>query len=137
MSDLRLKSGTTFSPQGIDFVDPKTKYTVSGYERSIDGAVRMMIAHRRANPATFNQAEHAPFSETLVRQEYLRHIFTKRPDLFQGQPTPSVTRTETGFPKQCPNCQGTNFEPEYCKTCGSGNRTSGYRCTSCNKLFGL
>jgi len=137
MSELRLRPGVNFAPAGHPFVDPKTGFKVDAYERGISGAVDILIGHRKANPRTFNPNEYQHFSPSLVKQELLRHLHSKAPQLFKGEPVPAVARTETGFPSKCPNCSGTAFSPQWCPTCGSGQRQIGFICDGCKKTFPL
>lgn len=135
MSELRLKSGVSFAPSGMAFVDKKTGFKVDAYERGIDGARDILIGHRRANPKVFNPEEFQHFSPTLVKQELLRHLHSKAPQLFKGEAVPVTTRTESGMPKQC-TCGGTEFNPHQCPTC-DGHRIDGYSCVKCGKITGL
>lgn len=136
MSELRLKSGVSFLPNGMDYIDKRTGYKVSAYERGLENAVSMLIEHRKANPRVYPASEYVWFSPSAVKQEFLRMAYETRPDLFKGQPVATATRTENGFPKACP-CGGTSFSPEYCRTCGSGQRITGHRCDKCGKLYSL
>ncbi len=134
MSNLRLKPGNNFVPMGMPFIDARTGKSFDGYERSIDGAVAMIIEHRKRNPRSYPANEGQWFSPSLVRQEFLRHIQTKAPQLLvNGGGAPVATMTAEGLPDKCV-CGGTSFSPEYCKTCGSGQRISGYKCDSCGKI---
>lgn len=136
MNELRLKSGVQFAPSGMAFTDPVTGFKVCPYERGIAGAVQILIDHRRANPAKYDQKAFEHFSPALVKQELLRHLFEKAPHLFKGEPMPMVTRTDAGFPKACTQCVGTEFDQTECPTC-SGHRINGYRCKQCGKSYGL
>ncbi len=135
MSDLRLKSGTKFCPSGFPYTDPKTGFKADAYERGFDGAIAMLIQHRQANPKIYPAGEPQHFSPALVKQEFLRHLADKVPQIFAEAPAPSVVRTAAGVPEVC-TCGGTEFEPHQCPTCG-GSRIDGYRCKSCGKITGL
>lgn len=108
---------------------------MDGYERSIAGAVDMLIQHRKANPRVFPVGEFRHFSPALVKQEFLRHLKEKAPHVIADEPVPAMTRTETGMPQTC-TCGGAEFEPHQCPTCG-GSRIDGYKCVKCGRITGL
>ncbi len=135
MSELRLKAGVQFAPAGHPFIDPRTGFKADGYERSIAGAVALLIEHRRANERIYPPSEQQWFSPALVRQEFLRHLFDKVPHIFAGPVTAPVVRAASGAPETC-SCGGVSFSPNYCKTCGSGQVQMGWVCDSCNKIIG-
>lgn len=134
MSDLKLKAGVSFAPSGVPFIDKKTGFKVDAYERGIDGAISILINHRKANsPRIFPADSWEYFSPSAVKQELLRHLQDKAPHLIAGAAVPATTRTESGLPKQCV-CGGVKFSPNYCKTCGSGQVQSGWICDGCGKI---
>lgn len=134
MSELRLRAGVQFAPAGYPFVDPRTGYKVDAYERSIVGAVDMLIAHRKANERIYSPSEPQWFSPSLVKQEVLRHLFDKAPHIFAGPVAAPVARAASGAPEKC-SCGGTSFSVNYCKTCGSGMVPMGWICDSCKKII--
>lgn len=135
MSDLRLKPGVKFGVIGFPYTDPKTGFKVDAYERSIDGAVALLIEHRKANsPRIFPASEPQWFSPSAVRQEIYRHFQEKSPQLIAGPAAASVEREATGKPVAC-MCGSTDIGPNFCKTCGSGQVQMGWMCRGCGKIF--
>lgn len=134
MSNLRLKPGKNFVPQGMPFRDPRTGRLFDAYQYSVDGVITMIIEHRQNHPKHYPPNETQWFMPTLVRQEFLRHIKLIDPRLLadggDAAPNPPV---QSGAPTQC-TCGGTAFSPEYCPTCGNGKRIIGYKCDKCGKV---
>lgn len=135
MNELRLKAGAKFAPSGFPFIDPKTGFKADAYERSFDGAIALLIEHRKANPRVYPPSEPQHFSPALVKQEILRSLVDKAPQIFAEAPAPTAVRASTGVPESC-ICGSTEFKPHYCVTCGGG-RIDGHQCVKCGKLFGL
>ena len=135
MSNLRLKSANGFAPSGMAYTDPRTGRQFDGYERSVDGAIQMIIEHRRRNPKAYPESEGQWFEFTSVKQEFLRHIFTKNPSLFKGNSEMVNPPQKQNVPAKC-SCGGTIFSPTYCPTC-AGQRINGYKCDGCGKIFGI
>ncbi len=134
MNDLRLKPGVKFAPAGHPFVDRRTGFKADAYERSISGAVEMIIQHRLANNRIYDPKEPQHFSPALVRQELFQQLNEKVPHIFAGDPPKAVERTDAGKPVAC-TCGSENIAPNYCKTCGSGKVQMGWACQTCGKIF--
>ena len=122
---LRLKAGIKFAPSGLPFTDVRTGATFDGYERSITGAVDMIIEHRQRNPQHYPPNEAQWFEQASVRQEFYRQLFPSRPDMFVQVPDNPPPPLD---PQTCHACGSHEINQIECPTCGQGkviSRTCG------------
>jgi len=125
---LFLKSGVAFAPSGMPFTDQRTGRQFDGYQLSIEVAVKEIIFHRKSNPNKYPEDEKQWFDESLVRQEFLTHIYSKRPDLFKIQKTESQKQIDEA--RKCFNCGSSDIGESICPTC-SGRKVIGKKCNTC------
>ena len=123
---LKLLPGLKFAPLGFPFVDPRTGGKFDGYEKSIKGAVVAIIHHRIANPAIYPKEESQWFDQVLVRQEYYRQLYSKRPELFVAV----LDQPFQADPDACQYCGSSDISEILCPTC-SGRRVTSRTCRTC------
>jgi hypothetical protein len=133
---LRLKPGHSgFAPSGMAYTDPRTGGKFDGYERSIEGAIALIIEHRKKNPRIYPANEPFHVEHSNVRQEFYRHLHSKRPDMFVTATVVQASQAQSKSGERCYQCGGTEFEETVCPTC-SGRRVTSRTCKGCGaKLF--
>lgn len=128
---LRLKPGSNgFAPSGMAYADPRTGAKFDGYEQSISGAVRQLIAHRQKNPKIYPPSEIQHFDVSSVTQEFYRHLHAQRPEMFVVAASIQMNTAQAGNPDSCFQCGATEFIEELCPTCG-GRKVISKKCKVC------
>jgi hypothetical protein len=128
---LRLKPGHSgFAPSGMAYTDPRTGGKFDGYERSIEGAIALIIEHRKKNPRIYPANEPFHVEHSNVRQEFYRHLHSKRPDMFVTATVVNGIVATAAKEERCYSCGSTSFEEILCPTCG-GHKVTGKKCTQC------
>lgn len=128
---LRLKPGHSgFAPKGNEFTDPKTGKTFCGYQLSIEGAIKALVAHRQKNPQHYPSTEPVWTDEANVRQEFYRHLQARVPEMVIALEGSVPVPQAIGADRKCPQCGSTDIEEIVCPTC-SGRRVTGYKCKQC------
>lgn len=129
---LSLKGGKKFVPSGLAWTEPRTGRIFCGYELSVEGLVAKVIEHRLRNERIYPRSETAWFDPESVKQEFFRHVFSRKPELFNGfeaKPLEKLVNVGAGILK-CPKCGSTTFLEQHCATC-SGKRVIGRKCKEC------
>ena len=135
---LNLKNNKKIIPAGVPFTDERTGRVFDAYQMGLRETVKAIIQHRSSNPTFYPSGDAKWFDVVEVRQEVLREVYKKRPDLFVGFNASSspqrvmVSASKPAAPSTC-QCGSTEFDPVYCPTC-SGRRVTGFKCQNCGKV---
>ena len=87
---------------------------------------------RLRNLRLYNRDESVWFNPESVKQEFFRHVWSKKPELFNGyeaKPLEKLVNVGAGI-LACPKCGGTVFDDKHCPTC-SGKRILSRVCKAC------
>ena len=136
---LKLKNPNAPFPQGgWPFKDPKTGFSVNGYEGTPTMHAPKIIAHRRANPHVYPSQQYHWFDEQSVIQEIYQQKLATHPHLFRGFADKTVeiktkaTNKRVEQPSLNCECGALDWKPKYCPTC-SGKKLIGWTCGKCGK----
>lgn len=128
---LRLKPGHSgFAPNGNAFTDPRTGKKFCGYQLSIEGAIKALIAHRQKNPQHYPSTEPVWTDESNVRQEFYRHLQSRVPEMVIAMDGNVPVPLPIGADRSCSQCSSKNIGEIVCKTC-AGHKILGYKCNDC------
>lgn len=131
------KRGTTWVPGGYPYVDGRTGKKFDGMSADLDMQVANVLVHRQANPRIYPPDQSQFLNPATVRQEITDYICSRRPELCGQAQLKTQTNLVVAQPnKVCPKCKGTVFTPNFCKTCGSGNKIKSWSCAACGTNVG-
>lgn len=125
------------------FSDPHTGMEFDNPGFDLYQQAKLVAEHRAGNPSIYSPDQPGHFDLEIIRQEIIVQTCSRHPELCEDSalskmPQPIAPNAPPARPNQfpkpgggkCPKCQGSNFEPVLCHSCGGG-KVSGYRCTSC------
>lgn len=129
-----------FPTNGWRFADPHTAKSFEDPYVDLNTLIKQVIEHRRANPKIYPESGASAFDPKAVELEIIIQLCADKPQLCEdsakpGQPYPAppdpaaVVTPVQSLDKKCPKCNGQEFTPVICTTCG-GRRTA-WRCVRC------